>query len=137
MKAHGKKTIYGILVLIVILGIFFLTFQSAESSAALSESFNHFLADHGVKLSSKEVRSLAHIPEYFIFGLCLAVFGNNNGWKTWSVTLIGCTLGLVDETIKAILPWKHFEITDWFRDICGLLIAVGIVQIMSSIQKKQ
>ena len=56
---------WGILVIIVITGIFYLTFQTPTQTTQLSEGFRGWLANHGIVWDSSTVRSNAHLPEYF------------------------------------------------------------------------
>ena len=84
--------------------------------------------DHGIKAADKQLRSDAHYVEYFVLGLALALFGKAAGLKARWVVLIGCTLGLLDECVKILLPIREFELIDLFKDFIGITVAAIVVK---------
>ena len=122
---------WGILVLIVIAIIFYLTFQSPSQTMGLSEGGRGWLASHGIVLDSSTVRSNAHLPEYILLGISLCLFV---GWK--KALLFGPLVGIIDEVIRIPLPTRHFDIIDLLKDFAGVILGVLLVVILKKITKK-
>lgn len=122
---------WGILVLIVIAIIFYLTFQSPSQTMGLSEGVRGWLASHGIVLDSSTVRSNAHLPEYILLGISLCLFV---GWK--KALLFGPLVGIIDEVIRIPLPTRHFDIIDLLKDFAGVILGVLLVVILKKITKK-
>ena len=122
---------WGILVLIVIAIIFYLTFQSPSQTMGLSEGVRGWLASHGIFLDSSTVRSNAHLPEYILLGISLCLFV---GWK--KALLFGPLVGIIDEVIRIPLPTRHFDIIDLLKDFAGVILGVLLVVILKKITKK-
>lgn len=122
---------WGILVIIVTAGIFYLTFQTPSQTMGMSEGVRAWLAEHGIVWDSATVRSNAHLPEYIALGISLCLFA---GWKKalWIGALIGC----IDETIKIPLPTRHFDFIDLMKDFAGVALGVLLVVILKKITKK-
>lgn len=118
-----KKTIYGLLLFAVILLILFLTFQDAAGTVKLSEGFRLWLEQFGYHTDPQSIRSNAHLVLYFVFGLALTLYGRAYGWKCWQILLIGCLVGLLDESIKLFLPTREFDMVDLIKDYAGMLLA--------------
>ena len=119
---------WGILVLIVIAAIFYLTFQSPSQTMGLSEGVRSWLASHGIIWDSPTVRSNAHLPEYFLLGVSLCLFV---GWK--KALLFGPLVGIIDELIKIPLPTRHFDLIDLLKDFVGVALGVLLVLILKKI----
>ena len=122
---------WGILVLIVIAIIFYLTFQSPSQTMGLSEGVRGWLASHGIVLDSSTVRSNAHLSEYILLGISLCLFV---GWK--KALLFGPLVGIIDEVIRIPLPTRHFDIIDLLKDFAGVILGVLLVVILKKITKK-
>lgn len=122
---------WGILVIIVITGIFYLTFQTPTQTTQLSEGFRGWLANHGIVWDSSTVRSNAHLPEYFLLGVSLCLFV---GWKKalWS----GFLVGIIDETIKIPLPTRHFDFIDLCKDFVGVALGVLFIVIVKKLMNR-
>lgn len=119
------KRIWGLFVILVICVIFYLTFQTPSQTMGLSEGVRAWLAEHGIVWDSATVRSNAHLPEYMALGLSLCL------WCGWKRALwIGPLIGLIDETIKIILPTRHFDLIDLFKDFIGVAVGVLIVVLL-------
>ena len=116
------KKFWGILALIVIFTIFYLTFQSPSETMGLSERFRIWLSGIGIVWDSPTVRSNAHLPEYFALGVTLCLWG---GWK--KALWIGSLVGIIDETIKIILPTRHFDLIDLLKDFIGIALGALLV----------
>lgn len=121
-----KKTIYGLLLAAVTAAILFLTFQDAPGIAKLSENvrlwFENFF---GIKSNYHSIRSNAHLVEYFVLGVVLALYGLEAGWSWWMILLVGAGFGLLDEGIKVLLPTREFEAVDLVKDWVGVGLAVA------------
>ncbi|MBQ6343088.1 MAG: VanZ family protein [Anaerolineaceae bacterium] len=122
---------WGFLVLIVIVVIFYLTFQSPSQTMGLSEGVRGWLASHGIVLDSSTIRSNAHLPEYILLGISLCLFV---GWK--KALLFGPLVGIIDEVIRIPLPTRHFDIIDLLKDFAGVFLGVLLVVILKKITKK-
>ena len=110
------KNRWGLLVLVVITAIFYLTFQTPSETMALSNGFRAWLAERfGIELNSHAARSGAHIPLYFALGLSLCLWA---GWK--NALRLGPLIGLTDELIKILLPTRHFDLEDLIIDIVSV-----------------
>ncbi len=118
-----KKLVWGGLTAIIICGIFALTFQSSEGTMMLSESTRKLLATMGLKMSGQSLRSNVHIIMYLLLGAALVLFGRSVRWKPWMTILIGCAIGLMDESVKVFLPGREFDIIDLMKDYLGIGIA--------------
>lgn len=133
-RIHGGWI--GMLLTIVVISIIlFLTLMPSENTMHLSESFRIWLNDHGISVSSEQLRSDIHIFEYFPLGftLCLWI-----GWK--KSIIIGSLLGLADEILKIYLPTRHFSWIDAAKDaigvILGTLAALLIINFISKQKNK-
>ena len=79
------------------------------------------------------VRSLAHVPEYWILGCCLWIgFRATAARPAMWTFAAGGVIGLMDEALKAVLPDRHFELGDWGLDLLGLLLALGFMLLIRS-----
>ncbi len=136
MNQRKRKIVYGTLVILYIILIFALTFQSLKDTVALSDRVVKAVSNTGYKVAQKNLRSLVHIPMYFGLGVLLTLFVKNRGWKWYWAIVAGCTMGLVDETVKIFLPGREFDLGDLGRDVVGVVLGVGIVMGIMAIGKK-
>ena len=124
-----RKVIFGILLLAVIAAIAGLTFQDAAGSVRLSESVRGILEGIGIHTDFHGIRSNAHLVLYFAFGLVLCLFCREIGLKWWITLLIGFGFGLLDESVKILLPTRGFEAADLLRDWVGIVCAYGLTKV--------
>ena len=123
-----KNKIRGFIAISVIVGIFYLTFQSPSETMGLSEGFRGWLKTHGIVLDSHTTRSGAHLPMYFLLGFTLCL------WLGWKKSLIiGPVISMIDETLKIILPTRHLDIEDLFLDFIGVAVGVLVVCLIRKI----
>lgn len=115
-----KKRVYGILLIAAALTILLLTLQDAAGTVKLSEGLRLWLERFGLKSDFHSVRSNAHLVLYFLFGITLCLYGKECGWSWWVIILIGCGIGLIDESIKVLLPTREFDFVDLFKDWGGV-----------------
>lgn len=124
-----KKRVYGILLIAAALTILLLTLQDAAGTVKLSEGLRLWLERFGLKSDFHSIRSNAHLVLYFLFGIVLCLYGRECGWRWWVVILIGCGIGLIDESIKVLLPTREFDFVDLVKDWIGVATAVVTVRI--------
>ena len=121
-----KKRVYGILLIAAALTILLLTLQDAAGTVKLSEGLRLWLERFGLKSDFHSFRSNAHLVLYFLFGIVLCLYGRECGWSWWVIILIGCGIGLIDESIKVLLPTREFDFVDLVKDWIGVAVAVSV-----------
>ena len=125
-----KKIVYGILLIAAALTILLLTFQDAAGTVKLSEGLRLWLERFGLKSDFHSIRSNAHLVLYFLFGIVLCLYGRECGWRWWVVLAVGCGIGLIDESIKVLLPTREFDFVDLVKDWIGIGLAAFVVLIL-------
>lgn len=125
-----KKIIYGILLIAAALTILLLTLQDAAGTVKLSEGLRMWLERFGLKSDFHSIRSNAHLVLYFIFGLILTLFGREYGWSWWMILAVGAGIGLIDESIKVLLPTREFDVVDLIKDWAGVAVAAGLIRLL-------
>ena len=131
-----KKIVYGILLIAAVLTILLLTFQDAAGTVKLSEGLRLWLERFGFKSDFHSFRSNAHLILYFLFGIVLCLYGRECGWSWWVILFVGCCVGLIDESIKVLLPTREFDFVDLVKDWIGVAVGTGVVAI-SQHRKKE
>jgi len=124
-----KKRVYGILLIAAALTILLLTLQDAAGTVKLSEGLRLWLERFGLKSDFHSIRSNAHLGLYFLFGIVLCLYGRECGWSWWAILAVGCCVGLIDESIKVLLPTREFDFVDLVKDWIGVATAVVTVRI--------
>jgi len=124
-----KKIVYGILLAAVLITILLLTLQSPQGTVRLSEGLRLWLERFGIHSDFHSIRSNAHLVVYFIFGLILSLFGRECGWRWWVIFLVGAGVGLIDESIKILLPTREFDVVDLMKDWGGVTVAMLVIKI--------
>lgn len=132
-----KKVVSGLVLLAVVCGVLFLTFQGPHETVSLSETVRMWIAKMGYSRGPLEFRSDFHLIEYFILGVVIAVFCKEMKWKPWTAGITGCCFGLAEETIKIFLPTREFGGIDLIKDFIGVWVAVAIVHGVSRIKKSR
>lgn len=122
-----KKVVSGLVLLAVVCGVLFLTFQGPHETFSFSETVRMWAAKMGYIRGSLEFRSDFHLIEYFVLGVVIAVFFKVLKWRLWIAGIAGCCFGLVEETIKIFLPTREFGGIDLIKDFIGVWVAVGLV----------
>ena len=130
-----KKTVYGILLVIVLVSILLLTLQDPEGTVRLSETIRLQLEKIGFQSDFHSFRSNAHLPVYFILGIVLGLFGRSCGWRWWIVAALGCGFGLLDEGIKVLLPTREFDAVDLLKDWIGIGLGTAAVWMLTKGKK--
>ena len=137
-KEHNKaaKIICGIIVLAMIAGILFLTFQTSEQTTKLSETVRNWLKSLGWEMTPKQIRSNVHIPIYFLLGFAVYTFGHVMKWKWYITLLFAIGIALLDESIKLLLSTREFEFKDLMKDFAGISVAGLLTAIISFPRKR-
>lgn len=107
--------------------VLFFTFQNPEQSRDLSEAVRMWLEKIGIQVEYKSLRSNIHILEYFLVGLAVCGFCRSRGWRVWIGTVIGCGIGVVDESVKNLIQGREFEFGDLLRDFIGAGLATLVI----------
>ena len=128
----SKKITAGILTILIIGTVLFLTLQGPEDTTKLSEQVRQWIGYQGSGLA---FRSDAHLVEYFIVGLVIIGLARAFGWKPWTGVFIACVFGLLDESIKILLPTREFSMTDLIKDFFGVFAALGVWSLVSRRKK--
>ena len=131
-----KKKVYGILLLAAVVLILLLTLQDAAGTVKLSEGLRLWLERFGLKSDFHSFRSNAHLVLYFLFGIVLCLYGRECGWNWWVILAAGCCVGLIDESIKVLLPTREFDFVDLVKDWVGVVVGTEVVAI-SQHRKKE
>ena len=137
MRLKVTQVILGLIVLLLLLTVLFLTFQGPEDTVSLSEKVRSIALSFEYTGSLKQFRSDIHLVEYFGVGLAVVLFFHVMGWKKWVGALTAVTFGLMDETIKIYLPTREFGLNDLVKDIVGVGVAFGIVMVVYLIIDKK
>ena len=131
-----KKRVYGILLIAAALTILLLTLQDSAGTVKLSEGLRLWLERFGLKSDFHSIRSNAHIILYFLFGIVLCLYGRECGWRWWVILLVGCSVGLIDESIKVLLPTREFDFVDLVKDWVGVAAAMLVIWLTKGIKQK-
>lgn len=131
MRNKKIKIVYAFFLLAVLALNLFLTLQSQEGTVRLSEGVRHWVERIGYYSDYHSFRSNAHIIIFFVVGIALGLFGNQAKWKTWQIIIIGCCIGLLDESLKVFLPTREFDLIDLVKDCIGIIAATGLLAILS------
>lgn len=110
----------------VVITILFLTFEDSAGTAKLSETFRLWFEKVGIQTDYHSFRSNAHIVAYFVLGVVLSLFGRERGWRWW---IVGCGFGLIDESVKVLLPTREFDVVDLIKDWVGVAAGVGVMKL--------
>lgn len=128
-KDVQRKTIYGALLIAILALNLFLTLQSLDGTVGLSEGLRLWLERLGITTTFHGIRSNAHLVMFFVFGVILSLFGRECGWRWWVIILIGCGVGLIDESIKVLLPTREFDFVDLVKDWIGVATAMLVIRL--------
>ncbi len=117
-----KRVIAGLLALMCVIGIFYLTCQTPEQTWEITRDVQKWLQNLGITVGGKALRHYIHYVIYFIFGIILFIWKEN-----WWMILVGFGVGLLDEGLKIWLPTREFDWTDLLRDFAGIITAFLLV----------
>ncbi len=128
-----KKIISWIIVIIIGITIFGFSSQTGDSSGGMSNAIAAFIVETlnlniNVLTLEEVIRSLAHIGEYFIFGIALL-----NAWsitvdKYFAAQLLTCEVGaffaITDEIHQLSVDGRSGSAIDVLKDVLGILLAI-------------
>ena len=123
--------------------IFFLSLQNSEDTIAIS----HYVQEtvkNGIRVKPvnpdtswiyniAKFRKLAHIPEYLILGVSVAISnlftGNKKTMHVLLKSMVLCNIvSVFDQTIKFLFPGREFDLTDigfdWIGYFCGSVLVI-------------
>ncbi len=130
-NAVKEKKRYAFLLILVAAAILLLTFQSAEGTVKLSEGLRLWAEHIGIHSDFRSFRSNAHLIEYFVLGVVLGLYGWKAGRKWYWIILAGCAFGLLDETIKVLLPTREFDAVDLIKDWIGVFVGTTFIWLIA------
>lgn len=95
-----------------------------------------WLGNIGIQVEYKSLRSNIHILEYFIVGLAVCGYCRSRGWKNWVGMIVGCGIGVVDESFKVLLSGREFSTGDLVRDFIGVALAFTIISLVQKVRRE-
>lgn len=116
---------FGVLAIVAVCGVFYLTFQGPEETTELSRKAVEWLTKIGIETQSKQLRHIIHYAEYAILGLLFYLWLQS--WKAFPMTV---STALLEEGIKILLPTREFDPTDLLRDIVGAAVVISIARLV-------
>ena len=134
---------------LVLLTIFALTLQTPSQTMAESSRVQEWLIEFFERMGHApawiydmhEVRSRAHIPEYFALAaaLFLALRSSTARLRLSAALsfIISSLTGLLDETLKIFLPTREFDGRDFLFDVLGSFAAAALMFTLVSLFKKE
>ena len=144
-----KRFLRYIPILIAVGVIISLTLMNTPRNVAFSEGFRKLLVKACEKLgissdawwnSSSGIRKIGHILEYGVLGLASGIALIDNGdithrWaKGTAFALVLCvTVSVIDQSVKILVPIRHFDWTDIPFDIIGSVLGIGFVVIIKMV----
>jgi hypothetical protein len=133
-KEEWKQLLFQALPILVVLWIFhnsmFSGEQSDEQSNFVLMFFENLFSRVGISvtLTPFAVRKLAHLTEYFLFGLTLSLSLWKQGKQIFPSALFWLlAVPLVDETIQLFYPGRNGSVVDIWIDFSGCLIGLGLI----------
>ncbi len=140
-----KRIVACFLVLLVVSGIIYLTVMKLEDTVFLSEYFRNILSKtcdrFGFDASNawwnthEGIRRFGHVIEYFALGLAVGI-----ATKRKMVGVFVCmAVSLLDQSLKILIPGRHFDTGDIPYDIigfCGGLFITWVVRFIARKLKK-
>ena len=122
-----RRKTFSVLVVLAMIGVFYLTLQSAEETTALTGKAIDWLLKFGITVQPKILRHDIHYVEYAVLGFFLYMSMRNA-----RAIPVAALIGLLDEGIKVLLPTREFDFTDLLRDIVGAAAVIGILMLLEA-----
>jgi len=135
-NSSSLKAVSAVVLGAAVLAILFLTLQSHSQTTGLSHPVYLWFREHGFIGTEHELRSRAHIPEYFFLGLALSFYGLVRSFRPRWILLAGALCGLADETLKIFLPTREFDFGDWIMDVIGIVLALSLCLVIKAAQRR-
>ena len=134
---------------LVLLTIFALTLQTPSQTMAESSRVQEWLIEFFERMGHApawiydmhEVRSRAHIPEYFALAAALFIALRSSAARPGVCAalsfLISSLTGLLDETLKIFLPTREFDARDLLFDVIGSFAAAVFMFTLVSLFRRR
>ena len=151
-----KKNIIRVILLILLLGTFYIIFgfsgQDGEESSGLSRKETEFITDNIFQLSNESkiqyinqleyiIRKLAHFSIYTIVGILLMGFVSTYEMekikKIYISIVMGITYAISDEIHQAFIPGRAAKLTDVIIDTMGVFLGIVILLIFMKLVYKR
>ena len=127
-------------------GILYLTTQNISDNAKLSEGLRGILIrvyeqlgldSDGAWWNDKlAVRRLGHILEYGALGIASSIaFDSRKGSVLTAISLC-LVISVLDQTVKIVVPVRHFDIVDIGYDLIGTVAGVLIAAAVGRLVKR-
>ena len=126
-----RNVIRSIPFLFVIIAIFLLTTQDADKTMSLSNSFRDCVVSVAGKLgialdlrwwsSSRNVRHIGHIIEYFALGIAAGILFD----KKWRALILCVCISIIDQVTKIFVPIRYFDLRDISFDFVGIVVGAA------------
>ena len=113
-----KKWIMRALSVLLIVGIFYLTFQNPKQTHQLSKGLRNLLEIINIHVDNNHLRHYIHYVIYFVLGIVLSLW-----LKNWRALVTGLLIGILDEVVKIWLSTREFDAGDMARDFVGIVSA--------------
>lgn len=140
-----KSKLFGVLSAAWSIFIFSNSFKSGVESSQASDSIvNTIIKKLGltidVDLLTLLIRKAAHLTEFFILGILVALcfYYLNSKFKYYTVKIlfIGMSAGLTDEFIQSFINGRSSEVRDVVIDFCGVLIGYIVIYFVDKSKRK-
>jgi len=152
-----KRKVFIILLILWTAFIFFNSLKSAPESIEQSSVIKETVSNIIIKLYDEtppssvekyieldlmdDVRSFAHIFEFFILYILAFLFFSKRGFCSYKLLLkalyYSLIVAIIDESIQIFVPGRGMQVVDLMKDIIGCFIAIIIIFSINSIRKKK
>lgn len=121
---YNKRFLSAAFLAVVIFMLLFLALQPLKDNSQLGLWAWRWLKQMGVNISLPVLRTVIHIPEYFMIGTAVFLYGRVRDWNLWKLLLVAIGIGVAEETFKYFLPLRDFDWPDIGMDAIGVCLAV-------------
>lgn len=132
-----RKILTALPLLASILGLLFLALQPRHDNYQMGLTVFNWLNLHGIHIPLATLRILIHVPEYFLVGISVFIFGNERNWSILKIALVTIGIGITEECMKHFLPYRDFDIEDICMDSIGAGIASMMGYLLQSLMKSK
>lgn len=151
-----KKNIIRIILLILLIGTFFIIFnfsnQNGEKSSGISRKITEIITEKILKLSDNNkmqimdrmeiiIRKTAHFSIYTIVGILLMGFMStykiDEMKRIYISTVIGIFYATSDEIHQAFVPDRSAQLTDVIIDTMGVVLGIFLILLAMEIVSRK
>jgi VanZ family protein len=147
METKLKNSIIRILILFACLIWIAVIFSFSNEPSVISSEKSNLIADVASRAFNVErtntlhsyIRKTAHVLEYSVLGMILALFFNFNNKannKYYNTLLIGILIAVADEKYQSFVPGRGPGIKDVFLDFLGVAVGAALFTFSAVIVKK-